>query len=132
MVDFINNPLKLEQDVNAFAYSSDCPAALRDKLTTIPGSQADRIQGQARVLYAHYDQLNEAGKRAMAQLFSYAENSYWTTFNEKNGSADIVEFAARDLGDQGAIQPPPPGEWPSPSVELADGNDWRGEEETES
>ena len=127
MVDFVDDPLKLERDMNRFAFSGDCPEELSNKLTSIPGSQADKINQGAKILYAHYDQLNDDGKRALGQILTYGINKNWTQYVAETNAETVVEFISRDLGERGALKAPSDmSEWPEPATEFRDGTDWRG------
>jgi len=120
-IEFKNDVLALEQDMNAFAYSAACPEGLRQKIAAIPA--AERVNRGAQVLYAHYDLLDAAGKRACAQMFCYAANMGWAKFNEDHKSTDIVSRIELDLdgGDTGEDA-----DWPVPQRGMRAGRaDWR-------
>lgn len=124
MVDLVTKPHLLAQDINAFIYSEACPAALRDVVLAQDGVAADQLRNQARALYAHYDELNDAGKTAMAQVYQYCVHSRFVRWCEANHAETVVDYVSRDLGEQGAIKPPVYAEWPAPTFE--EGRvDWR-------
>ena len=132
MVDFVDDPLILERDMNRFAFSGACSEELSNKLTSIPGSQADKINQGAKILYAHYDLLNDAGKRALGQILVYAMNKNWTVYVQETSAEKLVDFISRDLGERGAVEAPSDlSEWPTPATEYRDGTDWRGSDADE-
>lgn len=125
MVDYVSDTTILLKHFRAFAFSGDAPESIEDQLQRMPGTDADVICNGAEILYAHYPELNNAGKRVCAELFNYGLNQNWTSFNREDRSQKIVSYIGRELGDEGAIQPPSADEWPEPETNRNDGVDWR-------
>jgi hypothetical protein len=86
-------------------------AELLDKLQRIPGVTADLLTQGAELLYAYRDELDDDGKRLMAELYVHGNEQGWTTFaggakGTDNRAEQIAEFTARELGDKGALKAP--------------------------
>ncbi len=129
MADYVNDPQQLLRNLNAFAYGEGVDAELAGKLQTIPGVAADVICAAAEILYAYRDTLNEAGLRVMAQLFTYADEQGWITFNRDGRSKRIADGAAHQLGDR---KTKPAGPDPEPETIRRNGFDWREPEASDS
>ena len=116
MVDYVSDVSVLLRNFRAFAFSGNAPSEIETQLQSIPGTDADVICAAAEMLYAHYDLLNDQGRRVTAELFNYAHNQGWTGFNQDGRSETIVTQVGRDLGDAGAVKPLPYEEWPEPET----------------
>lgn len=129
-MDLIPDAAELVRKFRAFAFDGGAPEEIALRLQTIPGTDADLLTGAPEILYAHYDLLDDRGKRILGEMFVYGNEQNWTTFaggpkGSGNRAETIVGVVSRDLGDEGAILPPPSEEWPAPKAELRDGADWR-------
>ena len=127
MVDYVSDPSKLRQRLNAFAYSDEAPESIKEQLQLLPGVDADVICSAAELLYSHHDQLPESGKRVEAELFRYAVEQRWAGFNRDGRSEAIVANISKELGDtKGKV--PDPKDWPEPEARRNQDGDWRGPE----
>jgi hypothetical protein len=131
-MDYIADASDLLRKFRTWVYrDAQIPDDLRDRLQTIPGGDAEVITNAPEIMYAHYDQLDDAGKRIMGEIWVHGNEKLWTSFaggpkGSYNRAEQIVEQVSRDLGDEGAIQPRPLEEWPEPRVgRREDGIDWR-------
>lgn len=106
-------------------WKASCPAEMQDGLLAIilEPVDAETMTKAGPFLYAHYDLLDAAGKTLCGQFFKFADDSHWTTYNEQNRSADVVQAVRRDLGEKGKF--PDPKDDPQPNVALReDGVNW--------
>lgn len=124
-MDYIADVAELVRRLRAYAFGGAAPADVAARLQTVPGSTADQICGGAEVLYAFRDQLDDDGVRLMGELFTYAREQGWSTFNRGDRTDRIVALARRDLGEKGAGVARKGAEWPEPEVERRGGLDWR-------
>jgi len=122
--EYINDASELVRRFNTYVFGPDVPAEAKERLQTIPGSDADKIATGREILYAHYDLLNKAGKILTAQLAGYAVGQNWVTENANGRSEKIRDKVRRDIGE--------PGDWlpkeddPEPQTNRRDGGvNWK-------
>lgn len=125
MVDYIGDAGELVRRIRMFSFGGHAPQEIAEKLQTIPGSDADILTNGAEILYAHKDLLDNDGLALMAQLYYYADQSKWSTFNKDGRSLAIVGLVRRELGENGFGVADAEAEWPEPETNRRDGQDWR-------
>lgn len=123
MVDYINNPLDLRRRVTDYAYHSDTPDELAEKLKTIPGVDADVLSEAPEVLYAFFDVLGDQGRTVLAQIADYGVRQNWTTLNANGRWEKIRDAARRELGEE--VEADPASDPEPQTTRREDGVDWR-------
>jgi len=119
-MEYVSDTLDLERRIYAYGNNPSCDDGLSRRLTSIPGSQADRISQGAQILYAHYDLLGDEGKELAGLLFNYAVQNNWTAFVAGNEADKVIRLI------EGKIKP---ADAPAPKVHFRDGEiDWRNPE----
>lgn len=115
-IEFVNDPVALVRDYNAFVFGANVPEVAKDRLQTIPGSAADVITQGRELLYAHYDLLDDEGKAVLAKLAQYAVMQNWVAENADGRAEKITAAVRRDLGERGTW--PDAADDPAPNVAL--------------
>lgn len=123
-MDYVADPNELIRRLRAYAFTT-APEELAGRLQSLPGVPADQICDGAETLYAYRDQLDDAALRICGELFTYAEQQGWATFNRGDRTRRIVACLRRDLGEKGAGVARKDDEWPEPEANRRDGFDWR-------
>lgn len=129
-MDRITDPVILVQRFNAFAYSPTAPEELKNKLQTIPGSQADIVTQGLEILYAHFDLLDADGKAVLGVLSDYGVYAGWAAMNVDGRLEKIRDRVRADLGED--VEPLADENMPEPEARLRGGGvDWRFPPEAE-
>lgn len=125
-MNYVSDANEIERKLRAWAYNPAAPAVVAEKIQVMTGVQADRLPAEAEILYAHRDLLDDDALRVMGELFIYAREHGWTTFNRGDRTDRIVALVRRDLGEKGSGVAAKNAEWPEPELVRREGGvDWR-------
>lgn len=128
MVDYVADSHELAQRIRRLMFAEGTDAELAEKLQRVPGVDAELLTQGAELVYAYRDTLDDAGKRLLGELWTYANEQGWSTMvggakGSDNRAEQIIRDVRRDLGElKSAVDPEAA---PEPRLELRAGFDWR-------
>jgi hypothetical protein len=84
-------------------------------------SNVDQVCRGAELLYAHRDELDDEGRKIVAQLASFAATNFWHGMADKNRGGRIAQAMMRDSGGEAAAGQAPygdPADDPAPEAQY--------------